>query len=265
MHAHLFDPYLPISSPVHALDSRIKLGLVVFFIFSVALAPVGAWPALVLYFATILGAIILSGIPPMKILRRSVIALPFALAALPLIFTSAGVPWISIQVGPLSLMPTSEGLIRFLSITLKSWISVMAALLLSGITPFQELLLAMRTFRVPQLLVSVIGLMWRYLFVLADEAIRLMRARDARSGAAPGTRSGGGILWRARVTGGMAGSLFVRGFDRADRVYAAMLSRGYDGETRALPAPQIPSVQYVVLALGICWLVLLILMGFLIH
>ncbi len=265
MHAHLFDPYLPIASPVHALDSRIKLALVVLFILSVALAPAGAWAALVLYFATILGAILLSDIPLMKIIRRSVIALPFALAALPLIFTTAGVPWVSIPVGAWNLTPTSEGLIRFLTITFKSWISVMAALLLSGATPFQDLLLAMRAFRVPQLLVSVIGLMWRYLFVLADEAIRLMRARDARSGAAPGHRSGGSLLWRARVTGGMAGSLFIRGFDRADRVYAAMLSRGYDGETRALPAPRIPSGHYIILVVGICWLALLILTGFLIH
>jgi cobalt/nickel transport system permease protein len=265
MHAHLFDPYLSISSPVHALDSRIKLALIVLFILSVALAPVGAWAAFVLYFATIFGAIILSGIPPLKILRRSVIALPFALAALPLILTSSGAPLFSFQIGSWNISPTMYGLVRFSSLAIKSWISVITAMLLSGTTNFQDLLLAMRTYKVPQLLVSVIGLMWRYLFVLADEAIRLMRAREARSGADLGRRSGGSLLWRAQVTGGMAGSLFVRGFDRADRVYAAMLARGYDGETRALPAPKIPPLHYAVLTAGIGWLVLLILLGFSIH
>lgn len=265
MHAHLFDPYLKISSPVHALDSRIKLALVVSFILSVALAPAGAWASLILFFATVMAGIVLSGIPPMKILRRSVIALPFALAAFPLIFTTMGKPWISLPVGPWVITPTGAGFARFLMIALKSWISVQAALLLSATTPFPDLLTALRSFHVPQLLVSVIGLMWRYLFVLADEAIRLIRARDARSGIEPGRRPGGGILWRARVTGGMAGSLFVRGFDRADRVYAAMQARGYDGETRALPAPPIPPAQYTILAAGIVWLILLLGIGILIQ
>jgi cobalt/nickel transport system permease protein len=265
MHAHLFDPYLSISSPVHALDPRIKLALVVLLILSVALAPAGAWAAFVLYFSTILGAIVLSGIPPLKILRRSVIALPFVLAAFPLLITTPGSPLFSLSLGGWIFTPTVEGFLRFLSIALKSWISVQAALLLSATTPFPDLLLALRAFRVPQMLVSVIGLMWRYLFVLADEAIRLMRARDARSGAEPGHRPGGGVLWRARVTGGMAGSLFVRGFDRADRVYAAMLARGYDGETRALPAPPVASAQYLVLAAGGVWILLIVLLAILIR
>jgi cobalt/nickel transport system permease protein len=265
MHAHLFDPYLSIPSPVHALDPRIKLALVVLFIVSVALTPAGAWAAFILYFATIFGAVILSEIPPWKILRRSVIALPFALAAFPLIFTTAGADRAAFHIGTWIFSASAEGLARFLSIALKSWISVQAALLLSATTPFPDLLLAMRAFRVPQMLVSVTGLMWRYLFVLADEAIRLMRARDARSGAEPGHRPGGGVLWRARVTGGMAGSLFVRGFDRADRVYAAMLARGYDGETRALPAPPGASAQYLVLAAGGVWILLIVLLAILLR
>lgn len=265
MHAHLFDPYLPVSSPVHALDSRIKMALVVLFILGVALAPAGAWAAFVLFFSTIIAAVILSGIPPLKILRRSVIAMPFALAAFPLLFTTAGVALASFHIGPWLFSTTAEGLARFLSIALKSWISVQAALLLSATTPFPDLLLALRAFHMPQLLVSVIGLMWRYLFVLADEAIRLIRAREARSGADPGRRSGGGILWRARVTGGMAGSLFVRGFDRADKVYAAMLARGYDGETRALPAPPVAPAQYAVLAAGVFWMWMIVLLAILVR
>jgi cobalt/nickel transport system permease protein len=265
MHAHLFDPYLKIASPVHALDPRIKLALVLSFILSVALAPAGAWAAFVLSFATVLAAVFLSGINPLKIFRRSVIAVPFALAALPLVFTAPGAPWLALPIGSWTITATGEWVVRFITIALKSWISVQAALLLSATTPFPEVLTALRSFRVPQLLVSVIGLMWRYLFVLADEAIRMMHAREARSGSEPGRRAGGGVLWRARVTGGMAGSLFVRGFDRADRVYAAMLARGYDGETRALPAPPIPPAQFAVLAAGIVWLLLLLVLGILIR
>jgi cobalt/nickel transport system permease protein len=263
MHAHLFDPYIPAHGPVHVLDPRIKLGLAALFLLCVALTPHGAWAALILFFASLTAAVVLSGIPPLRIIRRSGIALPFALAAVPLIFTTGGTPWFTFSFGPWVLTATGTGFLRFLSIGLKSWISVQAALLLSATTPFPDLLLALRAFHVPQLLVSVIGLMWRYLFVLADEAIRLMRARDARSGAEPGRRPGGGVLWRARVTGGMAGSLFLRGFDRADRVYAAMLARGYDGETRSLPTPSVPPSQYAVVAAGGAWLVLILCIAFL--
>jgi cobalt/nickel transport system permease protein len=265
MHAHPFDPYISSESPVHALDPRIKLALASLFLMSVALTPYGAWAALILFFASVMASIVLSGIRPMRILRRSGIALPFALAALPLVFSTEGSVLFTVRIGSWNLAATGEGFLRFLSIALKSWISVQAALLLSATTPFPDLLLALRAFRVPQLLVSVIGLMWRYLFVLADEAIRLMRARDSRSGSEPGRRPGGGLVWRARVTGGMAGSLFVRGFDRADRVYAAMLARGYDGETRALPAPPIERPQYAVLAAGTAWLILLLAAGILIR
>ncbi|MBN1439553.1 MAG: cobalt ECF transporter T component CbiQ [Anaerolineales bacterium] len=265
MHAHVFDPYVDANSPVHSLDPRIKLALAVVFIIGVALVPIGSWAALVLFLATILGAIILSLIHPAKILRRSVIALPFVLAAVPLLFSGSGNPLFSIPIGELNINIFSGGMIRFLTIVVKSWISIMAALLLSGTTNFQELLVAMRSFRINRLLVAVIGLMWRYLFILADEAIRLMRARDARSGAELGKRAGGTVFWRAKVTGGMAGSLFIRGFDRADRVYSAMLARGYDGETRSLPAPPIPRVQYAVLIAGIIWISIPILISYLIR
>jgi cobalt/nickel transport system permease protein len=265
MHAHAFDPYISADSPVHALDPRIKLALALGFLLGVALTPNGAWAAFILWFASATAAVVLSGLSPFRFLRRSLIALPFALAAFPLIFTTAGIPLTSFHLGPWALSPTAEGLARFLSIAVKSWISVQAALLLSATTPFPDLLLALRAFRVPQLLVSVIGLMWRYLFVLADEAIRLMRAREARSGAGPGHRHGGSVIWRARVTGGMAGSLFVRGFDRADRVYAAMLARGYDGETRALPIPPVTPVQIAILAAGILWFALIVISAIWIH
>jgi cobalt/nickel transport system ATP-binding protein len=73
--------------------------------------------------------------------------------------------------------------------------------------------------------------MWRYMGITVDEAGRMLRARTARSSilASAGSKTGGKLAWRAKVTGGMAGSLLVRSIERSERVYAAMLSRGYDG------------------------------------
>jgi cobalt/nickel transport system permease protein len=79
-------------------------------------------------------------------------------------------------------------------------------------------------------LVSIIAFMYRYLFVLVDEVERLLRARTSRSARLPGVRGGGGLAWRAGVTGHMAGQLLIRSLDRSDRVFQAMQARGYRGE-----------------------------------
>ena len=265
MHAHLLDPYRPRSSPVHRLDPRVKLVLALAFILAVALTPLGAWPIYILLFSIALSAVILSELGVGMVLKRSSLALPFVLAALPVLITVQGSPLVTLPVGPWTLTITLQGVERFAGIAAKSWISVQMAIVLASSTPFPDLLLAMRAIRIPRLLVTVVGLMWRYLFVMADEALRLMRAREARSGKPdrPGTRAGGSIAWRARVTGGMAGNLFLRSFERADRIYAAMASRGYDGEVRAFRLPPIAAAQWSLMALVLGMLALLVAGGYL--
>jgi cobalt/nickel transport system permease protein len=219
-----------------------------------------------LLFAIILSIEIISELGVAYVLKRASLALPFVLAALPVIFTTQGAPLLEIPLGSWVLVITQEGLARFTSIALKSWISVQAAILLAASTPFPDLLVAMRAVKIPRLLVAVFGLMWRYLFVLVDEALRLMRARAARSGETgqPGTKPGGRLAWRARVAGGMAGNLFMRAFERSDRIYVAMLSRGYDGEVRATPLPALNQAGWLVLILGLAVLGLLMVLSILI-
>jgi cobalt/nickel transport system permease protein len=167
----------------------------------------------------------------------------------------------ALPLGFLTLTITHAGLQRFVSIALRSWVSVQAAVLLASTTSFPDLLVAMRALRFPRLLVVIIGLMWRYLFVIADEVLRLMRARAARSGqTGPSNRRvGGTLMWRGRVAGGMLGNLLLRSFERSDRIYNAMLARGYDGEVRTLPLPAVPTSSWM--ALGIGLLLLLALLG----
>lgn len=249
---HSLDPYRHGESPVHGLDGRVKFVLTVLLIVTTSLLPSGAWYAYILLLAVVLSAEILSELGIRYYLGRSLLALPFILAALPLPFTVPGTEWFSIQVGTISLSASLEGTIRLVSIGLKSLTALQAALVLAATTPFTEILSALRTLRVPRLLASILGLMWRYLFVLVDEAQRLMRARTARSGKAeqPEYRSGGTVVWRAKVTGGMAGSLFLRSLDRSDRIYAAMLARGYDGESRNLAQARLRPLDWSVLSIG---------------
>ena len=266
MHVHFLDPYKPRPSLIHAFDPRVKLVLAVAFILAVALTPIGAWPVYMLLFAVILSVVMLSELGVGYVLKRSALALPFVLAAVPILFTAQGVPLLAVPVGPWTLTITVEGVQRFVTILLKSWLSIQMAIVLAASTPFPQLLVAMRAVRMPRLIVAIVGLMWRYLFVMVDEVLRLLRARTARSGdpGLPGVRIGGSLAWRARVTGGMAGNLLVRSFDRGERIYAAMAARGYDGEVRAFPLPPIPMGQRLILGVGLAVLLLLVLLGYLV-
>jgi cobalt/nickel transport system permease protein len=76
-------------------------------------------------------------------------------------------------------------------------------------------------------------------------------------------KSGGPLVWRAKVTGGMAGNLFIRSLDRGERIYDAMAARGYDGEVRAFPLPTITSASWIVLFGGLTLLVVLLLFALL--
>ncbi len=256
MHVHFLDPYHPRNSPVHRLDPRLKLVLTVAFILTSTLLPTSAWPAYILLFALMLSVEIISELGVGFVLKRSSLALPFVLAALPLIFTIPGKPLFSLSIGPWILTASYQGLERFVSISIKSWLSIQAAIVLAASTPFPDMLVAMRALHLPQLLVSTFGLMWRYLFVLVDEAGRLIRARLSRSGWSdtPGVKTGGSLAWRARVAGGMAGSLFLRAFERSDRIYMSMVSRGYDGEVRSLPLQSIRNTQWAVFITALVFL-----------
>lgn len=234
MHVHAFDRYHDINSPLHRLDPRVKVVVTVAFILSNVLLPDGAWSAFGLSWLFILAANALSNLGLGFTFRRSFIALPFALSAVTAVFSVPGRPLAEWHIGMLTLIPTDAGLLRFVSIVIRSWLSVQMAVLLVAATRFPDLVHAFEHLRVPAILTTIIAFLYRYLFVLADEVIRLLRARQARSAAAAGQRSGGSVLWRGRVAGHMAGQLFLRSYERSDRIYNAMLSRGYDGHLRTL-------------------------------
>ena len=245
------------------MDSRIKFILAVAFILTTSLTPVSAWPVYILLLTLIISIGIVSGLGIGFVWKRSLLALPFLLAAFPIIFTIKGQAIFSLPVGSWILTASFEGVERFFSIAIKSWLSIQAAIILASSTQFPDLLQAMQAVSIPRLLVGMFGLMWRYLFVLADEALRLMRARMARSGhnAELGRKHGGSLRWRARMTGGMAGNLFLRAYERSDRIYMAMLSRGYDGEMRSLPLTPFTGLNWLILITGLFILCLLLITG----
>jgi len=263
MHLHFLDPYRDRQSTIHALDPRVKFIFTLAFVLTMALLPIGAWPVYVLMLTLSLSITVLSELGLTYVLKRSLLAIPFVLAAVPLLFTVPGPALLTIPIGSLSLTITATGLERLLSIMFKSWVSVQVAIVFAAVTPFPDMLLAMRAVKIPRLLVSLFGLMWRYMFVMVDEAIRLLRARASRSGAIEGSKSGGSLVWRAKVTGGMAGNLFIRSIDRGERIYDAMAARGYDGEIRSFPLSPLTSTSWITLLGGLALLMALLLFALL--
>ena len=234
MHFNTFDRYVTQESLIHRLDPRVKVVVTILFIISNVLLPDGAWLAFLLAWGLILWINWLARLPMAYAFKRSFIAIPFALAAVTVMFTLPGQPLFTLSLGPWQATATDAGLVRFVSIVIRSWLSVQIAILLVATTQFPDLMHALRHLHFPHLLVAVISFTYRYLFVLVDEAMRLMRAREARSARLPGGGGGGSIAWRARIAGNMAGQLFLRSYERSDRVYNAMLARGYQGHFQTL-------------------------------
>ena len=237
MHLHALETYRPASSPLHRLDPRVKTLLALALILTAALIPDRRWGALAALQVMLLWATVCSRVGLGLVQRRAVAALPFTLAALTVIFATPGRALLTLPLPGGPWIVTDAGLVRFVAIVARAYVSIQGAVLLAATTPFPDLLQALRAFGLPRLLVAMTGFLYRYLFVLADEAQRMMQARRARSTRSLRPTTLRSLAWRARVTGSMAGVLFIRAYERGERIYLAMLARGYDGETRALSTP----------------------------
>jgi len=260
-HADAFDRYHFGDSVLHRLDARVKVILTVAFILSNVLLPDAAWLMFLISWLLILVANIMSKLGWAFTLKRSFVALPFALAALSVLFAMPGHAIGAIKIGMWTLTITDLGLVRYLSILIRSWLSVQIAILLVSVTEFPDIIHALVHLHLPAIFTTIVSFLYRYLFVLTDEVMRLLRARKARSASVTGARSGGSLAWRARTAGSMAGQLFLRSYERSDRVYNAMLARGYSGHLQTLKPHELRRMDYMTMALVLMVILLLQVIG----
>jgi cobalt/nickel transport system permease protein len=115
-----------------------------------------------------------------------------------------------------------SGLWILWNVLVKASLGVFSIILLYSTTTFPKLIKAMEQLRLPKVFTVLFSFMYRYSFILVDEVQRMKRARDSRC-------FGGTWSWQVKTIGHMVGTLFVRSYHRGERVYLAMLSRGYDG------------------------------------
>lgn len=204
-------------SPVHRAPAHAKLALLVTLMLVVVATPRTWYPVFGGYLLAVLAVIALSGVPFGYIAKRMVIELPFVVFALLMPFVSTGP-----RLDVLGIAVSEAGLLAAWGLLAKGTLGVMASLTVAATTEPRDLLVGLERLRVPRQLVQMIGFMIRYLDVVTEEMRRMRIARESR-----GFR--GGPLRSWPVLARTAGALFVRSYERGERVHLAMLSRGYTG------------------------------------
>jgi len=207
------------NSTIHRLDSRAKVLVTLVFILCVVSYNRYELTSLVPFFIFPVVMISLAGLPPLFILKKIILLCPFVLAVG--IFNPLFDQEIHLQLGPLGI---SGGWISFASILARTILTVGSAFILVGVTGFTAACQALERLGVPQVLAVQLLLIYRYIFVLAEESGRASRARSLRSCG----KKGQGM----HSFGSMTGHLLLRTWQRAERIHMAMLARGFTGEFR---------------------------------
>lgn len=216
-HGHGPALYRPGDSPVHRLPAHVKIVALLAFVLVVVATPREQYWAFGAY-AVLLGLVAaVAGVPAGLIVRRMVVELPFVAFALLLPIVSQGP-----RVDLLGLSLSERGLLTGWNILAKGTLGVVASILLAATTDVRSLLAGLQRLRVPERLVEIASFMIRYADVVTDDMRRMRIARESRGFEAR-------HLGHARVVAQGAGALFVRSYERGERVHLAMLSRGYAG------------------------------------
>ncbi|HXX64844.1 MAG TPA: energy-coupling factor transporter transmembrane component T [Bacteroidota bacterium] len=204
MRHEYIDRYARLDSPIHRLPAFVKFCIAIVLVFSTAIVPA----SFTLYFGAagvfLFACAIASGIPLKFLLLRLLMLEPLV-----------------IGVAALALLQADGGR-ALLRIVLRSNICLATLVLLSNTTAFSDILHVLQKARVPSLFVTVLALMYRYVFLLIDQAERMTRARRSRT-LAPNAIS----RWSLAAT--IVGQLFVRSTERAERIFDAMTARGWRG------------------------------------
>jgi cobalt/nickel transport system permease protein len=215
----LTGPVGDLAGPVHGLDPRAKIvGLTTVTLVAVS-APIAAWPVHLACAVVLTMVIAVARIPARTIWRRARVVLP------PVLFVAAFVPFFraggtAYSLGPLTV--SEAGLAVLAAVAAKATIGTVGAVVLGATTSFPAVLRGLDALRVPRAFTLIAAFMYRYLFVIAEEAQRMRTALSSRAYAPR-------HALQAAPIGRAATALFLRSYGRGERVHRAMLARGYTG------------------------------------
>lgn len=219
--------YVHRHSFIHELPAQVKTAAAIIFIFVVVLTPVKAMWAFGIYLVMMFAIVKIAQLPFPLVLRRMLIEVPFVLFAVLMPFFGTE-PRIEVLWFSLS----EAGLWAAFGILAKGTIGVVTSVTLAATTRARDLLQGLESLGVPDLLVQIATFMLRYSAVIADDLSRMKVARESRGFSATGIKH-----WK--VLANSAGALFIRSYERGERVHLAMLSRGYNGTIIDLNKPAV--------------------------
>lgn len=203
---HAFiDTYANLSSPVHRVNARFKILFSFILLLAILFTPIKYPGLFFIYGFFIITCLLLSKVPLKFILKRLFEISPFILMI------------------AISSLFVKNGRLIFINCIVKASLSILLLLIISSTTPFTQLTLALSGLRVPPLILSLLSFMYRYLFLLEDQLLRTKRAFESRNINKNGFKN-------IRALSNVLGTLFIRTYERAERIYMAMCARGYDGE-----------------------------------
>ncbi|MBK9100035.1 MAG: cobalt ECF transporter T component CbiQ [Austwickia sp.] len=205
---------------IHRLAPEAKILALIAFAVVVVATPARLWPAYLVDATLLIGVAALARLSAGWLARRAVIELPVLVfvAVLPLVASGPRVEVLGVGL-------SEPGLAASGTLLAKATLGVYAAVILAATTPPRELLTGLERLRLPAIMVAILTFMVRYAVIMTEDLRRLRLARLARGGSRRGQL--------AAVAGG-AGLLFVRAYERGERVHLAMLARGYQGRMPAL-------------------------------
>lgn len=204
-------------SVVHRLPAAVKLVTLVVFVMAVVTTPREAWWAFLVHFGVVVVVIVRAGLPAGFVLRRALVIVPFLATALLLPFLG---PEPDVAVGALSL--SIEGLWGMWNIFAKAGMGVLASVVLTGTTEVPDIFRGMDRLRVPPVFTAIAGFMVRYLDTIGGEVQRTRTAMELR-----GQRAR--WLGNTAALASIGGTLFVRAYERGERIHQAMVVRGFEG------------------------------------
>jgi cobalt/nickel transport system permease protein len=217
----------------HLLPSHLKILAVLAFISVSVSTPITRWPAFIAFFLLLVATAYASKIPLLLLFKRALIEIPFIFFAILMPFFGTGEKF---EIAGIELY--REGLLAGTSIVVKGTLGVLAAVILSTTTTAREILRGLERLKVPAVMVQIASFMLRYVNVISDEMERMKVARESRGFIATGIKH-----WKVIATS--AAALFIRSYERGERVHLAMLSRGFDGNLPTLVTDTVTKQHWV--------------------
>jgi cobalt/nickel transport system permease protein len=206
---------------IHRAPAHLKLVSLLGFMLLVVATPRDWHPAFAMYGVVLLAVVGASRVPPVYLAKRMAIEIPFVLFAVLVPFVAQG-PQVQVQVLGLGVSLSEPGLVAAAGLLMKGTLGVLASLTLAATTEPEDVLRGLERLRMPDLIVQIMGFMIRYLDVVTGEMGRMLTAMRSR-GCDPRSPRHWPALARS------LGALFIRSYERGERVHLAMLSRGYTG------------------------------------